>query len=39
MGAAFIAVAVFKVNILFVVIGAAVLGLVYSFMVQRRAKK
>lgn len=39
MACAFVCVAVLKVNIFFVVLGAAVLGLAYSFAMKRREAK
>lgn len=38
MGAAFILAAVFKVNVLFVILGAAVVGLIYSEAARRKLK-
>ena len=38
MTAAFVCVAVFEINAIFVLIGCALIGLVYSFIAQRRSK-
>ena len=39
MGLAFIAVALLKINVLYVIIGCALFGLISSFIVKRRAEK
>ena len=39
MAGAFLVTAFFKVNVIFVVIGCAIFGLVTSFMMERRARK
>ena len=39
MGLSFVVVALFKIDVLYVIIGCAIIGLVYSLLAERRAKQ